>query len=150
MAESNLTTCRDCGESVSNKAKICPHCGANKPWKRPRKGIHPAWKVLMVLLVIALVGEVIERLSDSPTTAKSSITGTTMYVYAELANLRESASSDAPVVMQLRKGHQLVVFERQGSWYSVGAHRTRGKTGWIHSSVIGDLIIGGNPVYEEG
>jgi len=26
-----LTTCKECGESVSTKANICPHCGVEDP-----------------------------------------------------------------------------------------------------------------------
>ena len=140
MAEPNLTTCRDCGESVSNKAKTCPHCGTKKPWKQPRKRTHPAIIVLIVLAILALVGQVVVEKLTPPTN---------MYVHAELANLLESASTDAPVVMQLKKGHYLIVLEKQGPWYLVSAHRTRGKAGWIHSSVIGANDPGGNPIYVE-
>ena len=96
--------------------------------------------VLLVLAVIALVGQVaVEQLTPP----------TNMYVHAELANLLESASTDAPVVMQLKMGHYLIVLEKQGPWYLVSAHRTRGKTGWIHSSLIGSSDPGGNPIYVE-
>ena len=26
-----LTTCKECGENVSTKANICPHCGVEDP-----------------------------------------------------------------------------------------------------------------------
>ena len=29
-----MDVCRDCGQSVSDEAKACPHCGARKPSKR--------------------------------------------------------------------------------------------------------------------
>ena len=29
----SVTNCRDCGETVSRRAKTCPHCGAVKPWR---------------------------------------------------------------------------------------------------------------------
>ena len=110
----------------------------------------------MVLLAFAAFGKVLEYFIATPTptptptaTQTSNIVGKTMYVHAGLANLRESASTDAPVVMQLKKGHRLLVFEKQGQWFSVGAHRTRGNTGWIHSSVIGSRNPGGNPIYVE-
>lgn len=140
MAESNLTTCLNCSELLSNKAKTCPHCGASKPWKQPRKRTHPAMIALLVLAVIALGYQVaVEQLTPP----------TNMYVHAELANLLESASTDASVVMQLKMGHYLIVLEKQGPWYLVSAHRTRGETGWIHSSMIGASDPGGNPIYVE-
>jgi len=96
--------------------------------------------VLLALAVIALGYQVVVEQLAPPTN---------MYVHTELANLLESTSTDAPVVMQLKKGHYLIVLEKQGPWYLVNAHRTRGKTGWIHSSVIGSSDPGGNPIYVE-
>ena len=69
------------------------------------------------------IGVILEKLNTPTGTKDISIAGTTMYVHSELANLRESASTDAHVVMQLKKGHQLVVLERDGTWYWVGPHR---------------------------
>jgi uncharacterized OB-fold protein len=32
---SKLTKCKDCGQEVSKRADICPHCGVKKPWGDP-------------------------------------------------------------------------------------------------------------------
>ena len=96
--------------------------------------------VLLVLAVIALAAQLVVETLTPPTN---------MYVHAELANLLESASTDAPVVMQLEKGHYLIVLEKQAPWYLVSAHRTHGKAGWINSSMIGASDPGGNPIYVE-
>ena len=30
-----LKPCRDCGEQISPRAKVCPHCGLKKPHQHP-------------------------------------------------------------------------------------------------------------------
>mgnify|MGYP001823038317 FL=1 len=141
MNELNPATCYDCGETVSKDAKTCLHCGANRPRKQLREGLHPVWTVLLVICALVLTGEAVVDIITPPNKF--------MYVHAELANLHESASTDAPVLMQLKKGHYLVVLENQGPWQSVAAHRTHGKTGWIQSSETGASDPGGNPAYLE-
>ncbi len=48
----NLTTCKDCGHTVSKKAKICPSCGVKKPGKDGVGGFTTF--VVLSLLVIFL------------------------------------------------------------------------------------------------
>jgi hypothetical protein len=105
-------------------------------------GLHLVWKVLLVLCALVLAGEAVVGIIKPPNEF--------MYVHAELANLYESASTDAPVVVQLKKGHYLVVIEQRGPWYFVSPHRAHGKTGWIYSPDIAASDPGGNPDYEEG
>lgn len=69
--------------------------------------------------------------------------GDILYVQGDVVNMREGPSTQHAVVLQLRKGHKLVEFQRQGRWVEVGADRTGGKSGWIHSSLIGNEFIGG-------
>lgn len=69
--------------------------------------------------------------------------GDILYVHANVVNMREAPSTRAPIVLQLRKGHKLLEFQRKGDWVEVGADRTGGKSGWIHSSLIGKRFEGG-------
>jgi hypothetical protein len=39
-----LVTCRECGETVSDQAQTCPHCGAPVPWRQEFKGWGFEWK----------------------------------------------------------------------------------------------------------
>ncbi len=57
--------------------------------------------------------------------------------------MREGPSTQHPVVLKLKKGHKLVELQRKGRWVEVGADRTGGKSGWIHSSLIGKEFTGG-------
>jgi ribosomal protein L37E len=50
-----LTTCRECGEQVSDTAKICPHCGAPHPYKEEWKGWGYEWKSESTFLGYPLV-----------------------------------------------------------------------------------------------
>jgi uncharacterized protein YgiM (DUF1202 family) len=69
--------------------------------------------------------------------------GDILYVQGNVVNMREGPSTKHPVVLKLRKGHKLMEFQRQGRWVEVGADRTGGKSGWIHSSLVGKQFIGG-------
>jgi DNA-directed RNA polymerase subunit RPC12/RpoP len=35
-----IIACKECGKEVSDKAAVCPHCGA-----KPRKGVVPLVKI---------------------------------------------------------------------------------------------------------
>ncbi len=62
--------------------------------------------------------------------------GDILYVQSDVVNMRKGPSKQHPVVLQLRKGHKLMEFQRQGRWVEVGADRTGGRSGWIYSSLI--------------
>lgn len=42
--------CKECGEGVSKKAKVCPHCGERQPVKRSLL----AWLILMIFIGILM------------------------------------------------------------------------------------------------
>ena len=68
--------------------------------------------------------------------------GDTLYVQGNAVNMREGPSTNAKVIMKLNKGHKLLEISSSGEWIEVGAHRTGGKTGWIHSSLVDKQFIG--------
>jgi len=70
--------------------------------------------------------------------------GDILYVHGDVVNMREGPSTTSRIVLKLQKGHKLVEFQRKGKWVEVGADRTGGKSGWIHSSLIGKQFIGGS------
>ncbi len=72
------------------------------------------------------------------------ISGDILYVQSDVVNMREAPSTTSEIVLKLQKGHKLVEFQRKGEWVQVGAARTEGKTGWIHSSLIRKEFIGGS------
>ena len=71
--------------------------------------------------------------------------GDILYVQGKVANMREGPSTQRPIVLQLERGQQLLEFQRKGNWVEVGADRTGGKSGWIHSSLVGNQLTAGGP-----
>lgn len=63
--------------------------------------------------------------------------GDKLYVLKRNVVLRTEPSPQAPKVLELRLGQELMEFGRQGSWVEVGAVRTGGKSGWVLLSVVG-------------
>ena len=70
--------------------------------------------------------------------------GNTLYIHGSVVNLREGPSTDTDVIIQLKKGHKLMEFGRQGNWVEVGVEKTGGKSGWIQSSLVGKEFKGGS------
>ena len=53
-----LAKCRECGQSVSDKALACPHCGAPNPVAVTNKPAAPGNRELIFTAVVALAGMV--------------------------------------------------------------------------------------------
>ena len=89
-------------------------------------------KTLLILFVTLSTGLVLAA------------TGDVLYVHGDVVNMRSGPSTDSEIVIQLNKGHKLLEFRRTGDWVEVGADRTGGKSGWIHSALIGKDFKGGS------
>lgn len=76
-------------------------------------------------------------------TAASATTGDILYIQGNGVNVRRGPGTDAPVIMKLNRGHELIEFERRGDWVNVGIARTGGKDGWVHRSLVGSKFPGG-------
>jgi uncharacterized protein YgiM (DUF1202 family) len=70
--------------------------------------------------------------------------GDILFVHGDAVNMREGPSTSSGIVLKLQKGHKLVEFQRKGKWVEVGADRTGGESGWIHSSLVGEQFLGGS------
>ena len=55
----NLTTCKDCGHRVSERAKTCPSCGVSKPGAAPSR-LGTLFKILLLLIVFGIVWPIIQ------------------------------------------------------------------------------------------
>ena len=55
-----LIKCKECGNSVSEKAKACPSCGA--PVKKPKK--HGAFSTSVIILIFAAVAYILLQPSE--------------------------------------------------------------------------------------
>ena len=59
----NIAECKPCHKTVSKKAKLCPHCGERKPYKKLKKKTHPAIYVSFALVGVFVV--IVNNLSNS-------------------------------------------------------------------------------------
>ncbi len=64
----NLTKCKDCGHTVSTRAKTCPHCGVRKPAKKRAT----SGDLFVIALALFLGGVWIASQLDSVDTGSSS------------------------------------------------------------------------------
>lgn len=51
-----LKTCRECGQSVSSSARVCPHCGTRSPTSSPTTALIIAVVVTVFILLTATMG----------------------------------------------------------------------------------------------
>lgn len=96
-------------------------------------------RILLRLVWKATLTASVVLLSAAPNILAA--TGDTIYVQKARVNLREGPSTQQAVVMQLSVGQRLLEFGRKGDWVQVGVERTGGKTGWIHSSLVGPRAV---------
>ena len=89
-------------------------------------------KIIAIIIGILMAGHVLAAPGDI------------LYVHGDVVNMREGPSTSSGIVLRLHKGHKLMEFQRKGKWVEVGADRTGGKSGWIHSTLIGSQFLGGS------
>ena len=78
--------------------------------------------------------------------AASAAPGDSLYALGNNVNVRSAPSMSAEVIIQVNLGHKLIEFRRQGEWVEVGVARTGGKSGWVHSNLVGAVSPGGATV----
>jgi hypothetical protein len=61
----------------------------------------------------------------------------TLFVQPSVANMREKASQESPVIGHIRQAAAVFEIARQGAWIQVIVPETGGEQGWIHSSLLG-------------
>ena len=77
---SNLTKCKDCGHTVSKKAKTCPSCGVPKPGEPPTSlGTLILTALVIVVSVVWFVNSLddIRQIPNSSSRNQSATTATT-------------------------------------------------------------------------
>ena len=70
-------------------------------------------------------------------------TGDVIYVQGDVVNMREAPSTEANIVLKLHEGQKMLEIQQKGDWVEVGVYRTGGKSGWVHSSFVGNQILDG-------
>ena len=118
-----LVKCRECGKEVSKSAKICPHCGAKKPYKSPAMMVLGGGIVILLLLLAVFTDhseETEEQNTDMPALEAKEIAQEKAKILAEEAQLKKETEKlanemdkldSAPCSSQLRFTH---IF---GEWY---------------------------------
>ena len=59
----------------------------------------------------------------------------TLYVAESYVNLRRGPGTSHTVISQVRRGDELIEFERRGNWVRVEASAT-GTGGWIYGKLV--------------
>jgi predicted nucleic acid-binding Zn-ribbon protein len=90
-AEAFITTCPACGGTVAYGAKICPHCGKEKPAPKPTAKVTKTHLVLALLLLIAVIAS---QTNQRPAMTAEEVTR----ICAKEAGL--DVNSSRPVTMQ--------------------------------------------------
>ena len=50
-----LRPCRDCSAEISNRAKVCPHCGLKKPHQHPISRSFNSFATGLIVLGLLLI-----------------------------------------------------------------------------------------------
>lgn len=69
--------------------------------------------------------------------------GDKLYITADRAVVRTSASITSASVIAVNRGHELMEFQVVGNWIEVGVARTGGKTGWVRRQDVSSQKQGG-------
>jgi hypothetical protein len=93
-------------------------------------------KIALVLLLVSLAG----LLNPSELRADDHLF---IRVLATRANVRQAASTTAPVLLSAEKGQVFEVLEKSGEWYTV--QLSTGAKGFLHTSVVEEIVEAGAP-----
>jgi hypothetical protein len=93
-------------------------------------------KISLVLLLVSLAG----FLNPPELQADDHLF---IRVVATIANVRQSASTTAPVILSAEKGRIFEVLEKSGEWYTVQLET--GAKGFLHASVVEEIAEAGAP-----
>lgn len=64
-------------------------------------------------------------------------------------NLRQGPNTEAPIVMRLELGRNLLELSERGDWVKVGVFRAVGKIGWVHRSLLAPVVRATEPAAVE-
>lgn len=97
-----MTTCKECGKSVSTDAKTCPHCGTSAPAKKKGKGGIGKW--LLIVFAIGMVAAILPK-QDKVTPVASAP------AKAPTVRVAETPKAPAPKEEKLTEAQQKVLDE---------------------------------------
>ena len=66
-----MTTCRECDKQVSTEAKVCPHCGTDRPAKKKAKSGKGKW--LLIFIAIGLAAAIVGPKREGKSAASNTV-----------------------------------------------------------------------------
>ena len=128
-----LVKCNECGNTLSKKAKICPHCGV-KVKKSPSKSTQFLFLVILAIIILVNVYDPDNDKSKSVTWGVIRYTHTT-------TNVRESRSTLSKIVKKLKPNSKVKCDFLENNWWAVFnlKENIRDKStalGYVHSSLL--------------
>lgn len=126
----SLKKCKECGQEVSTKASVCPHCGAKDPLGRAAKGCLTVTSVLggFVLLVVIIVAVGIMSDSGKETT--------------------KNAPSPSSTVHKMETGHDWVILT-PAEKLSVAKRVVKAVRGNDDPALAQELVVGLDTLYRD-
>jgi uncharacterized protein YgiM (DUF1202 family) len=109
--------------------------------ERPGRMLAVACASLLVLVLsdpIADIGASLLKSDGPPLEVSPAIDRAgTLFVQPSMANMREKATQESPVIGHIRQAAAVIEVARQGAWVQVIVPEAGGQQGWIHSSLLG-------------
>ncbi|GEM_PF-2626972 len=128
-----LTICKDCGETISKKAKSCPKCGA------PNKNTSGCSKILLTIILLLTVPPLILIVTVSLSNNDSGFTSIEVFNKQQL-NVRNGAGVDFKVIGVLDPGTLVSVKgNTSNGWYNIrvdGGFWEDSYEGWVNKKYV--------------
>jgi len=72
-------------------------------------------------------------------TSVMAMPGDNLVITGSIVNLRQSPAMDAPVLLKLVQGRNVIEMKRVGDWIEVLTNRSDVESGWVHQSLLASL-----------
>lgn len=145
--------CKACKYPLPPNALFCPGCGPpHLPEDIDAEGLTVGQTALRIILIVFLFSivvvykydlKIIDKMMQTlfSTAPKEAIsldssheTAKVVYIIeSSQANVRETASMNARVLVVLEKGQEVTVLEKKDNWWQI---KVGDKVGWIYSKLI--------------
>ena len=111
----SLRKCKECGNLVSTKAKICPNCG--NPIKPKSSCLAVGCLVIIIFIAISTLIGVIGDMTKS-NEEKSNNWGQIKYTHG-IVNVRSSRNTSSKIIKKLNSNSKVKVDFKSENWYAI-------------------------------
>ena len=151
-----MIECKSCGKEISNKAKVCPHCGN----PAPKKTSLITWFVLFLFLAIVynMTTKDTQKSSSYQTQvidieeSKQTISSKTYFSTVEILNVRLEPNKKGSITSSIYENQQVNVYEIKQGWGRVSEYyngEVEGKTGMVARWVFMKHLSKNPPIEKE-